>query len=283
MASKLRQSGLSILGDVPWGMHLCIFFETKQDLLDTLLPYFHAGLQDNEFVFWAVGGPLTVEEAHAAMARGIPDYQQHLSRGQVEIVAGSEWYLGRDLKKLTDGWREKINIALAKGFAGVRVSGNAFWLETEYRDDFLAYEQELDESLAGDPILALCSYPLFGSRAADILDVARAHQITAARRNGRWEFIQTAGAPSSHSLTLREIEILTWVARGKSALEAAKTLGISKRTVDAHVHSAMEKLGASNRTEVVALAVRRNIVALDPAGRPARRRESKTRNGAPRT
>jgi DNA-binding CsgD family transcriptional regulator len=283
MAPKLRQTGLSILGDVPWGMHLCIFYETSQDLLDTLIPYFHAGLQDNEFVIWAVSDPLTVEEAHAAMARGIPDYQRHLSRGQVEIVAGSEWYLGRDLKKVTEGWHEKLDAALANGFTGLRVSGNAFWLETRYRDDFLAYEQGLDESLAGCPVLVLCSYPLLSARAVDILDVARAHQLTVARRSGQWEFIQPAGAPSGHSLTQREVEVLTWVARGRSALESAKALGISKRTVDAHVQSAMQKLGASNRAEVVALAVRHHIVELDPSGRPARRRESTIPKNMPRT
>jgi DNA-binding CsgD family transcriptional regulator len=272
MAPKLRQTGLSILGDVPWGMHLCIFYETKQDLLDTLVPYFHAGLRANGFAIWAVSDPLTVEQAHAAMAHGISDYREYLSRGQVEIVEGSEWYLGRDLKKVTDGWHEKLEAALANGFAGMRVSGNAFWLETQYRDEFLAYEQELDQSLAGRAMLVLCSYPLLGSRAVDMLDVARAHHLTAARRSGHWEFIQTIGAPSSHSLTLREVEVLTWVARGKSAWEAGKVLGIAKRTVDEHVASAVRKLGAANRTEAIALAVRHHIVELDSAGRPARRR-----------
>ena len=122
MAAKLRPTGLSILGDVPWGIHLCIFYETMQDLLDTLVPYFHAGLENNEFVIWAVSDPLTVEEAHAAMARGISDYQEYLSRGQIEIIEGSEWYLGRDLKKVTDGWHEKLEAALARGFAGMRAT-----------------------------------------------------------------------------------------------------------------------------------------------------------------
>ena len=37
MASKLRKTGVSVLGDLPWGAHLCLFHETKQDLLDTLI------------------------------------------------------------------------------------------------------------------------------------------------------------------------------------------------------------------------------------------------------
>ena len=33
MAPKLRQSGLSVLGDLSWGTHLCVFYETTDDLL----------------------------------------------------------------------------------------------------------------------------------------------------------------------------------------------------------------------------------------------------------
>jgi LuxR family transcriptional regulator, quorum-sensing system regulator BjaR1 len=63
-------------------------------------------------------------------------------------------------------------------------------------------------------------------------------------------------------LTAREIEVLTWVARGKSAWEIGQILRITKRTVDEHVHAAVLKLGADNRTHAVALAVRDRIVDL---------------------
>ena len=41
-ALDLRKTGISVVGDVPWGTHFCYFYETKQDLLDTLVPYFKA-------------------------------------------------------------------------------------------------------------------------------------------------------------------------------------------------------------------------------------------------
>ena len=53
MASELRRTGISVVGDVPWGTHVCHFYETKQDLLDTLVPYFKAGLESKEL---PVGG-----------------------------------------------------------------------------------------------------------------------------------------------------------------------------------------------------------------------------------
>ncbi len=60
--------------------------------------------------------------------------------------------------------------------------------------------------------------------------------------------------PSFAQLNDREIEILTWVARGKTSAEIAKILGLAKRTVDFHLDNAREKLGARTRTEAVVKA-----------------------------
>ena len=64
------------------------------------------------------------------------------------------------------------------------------------------------------------------------------------------------------ALTTREVEVLRWVARGKSAWEVGEILHITKRTVDEHACTAVRKLGAVNRTHAVALALRDRIIAL---------------------
>ena len=64
------------------------------------------------------------------------------------------------------------------------------------------------------------------------------------------------------NLTAREIEVLRWVAHGKSAWEVGEILLIAKRTVDAHVQTVVRKLGASNRTHAVALALRDGIIKM---------------------
>jgi DNA-binding CsgD family transcriptional regulator len=69
----------------------------------------------------------------------------------------------------------------------------------------------------------------------------------------------------SRVLTLREAEVLTWVARGKSAWEIGEILRITKRTVDEHVQTAVRKLGASNRTHAVALALGEGIIDISAA------------------
>ena len=53
-----------------------------------------------------------------------------------------------------------------------------------------------------------------------------------------------------------------WIASGKSAWEIGEILAISKRTVDEHTQAALRKLGAANRTQAVAIAMRDRIIAL---------------------
>ena len=62
------------------------------------------------------------------------------------------------------------------------------------------------------------------------------------------------------NLTAREREVLTWAAVGKSAWEIGEILSIAKRTVDEHSQTAMQKLGAVNRAQAVAIAIRCRLI-----------------------
>ena len=57
--------------------------------------------------------------------------------------------------------------------------------------------------------------------------------------------------PKLVDLNDREVETLTWVARGKTSAEIAKILDLSKRTIDFHIDNARSKLGAATRSEAV--------------------------------
>ncbi len=64
------------------------------------------------------------------------------------------------------------------------------------------------------------------------------------------------------ALTPREIEVLGQVAGGNRNKDIADRLFISEETVKVHVKHVMDKLGASDRTQAVAIAVRRGIIQL---------------------
>jgi DNA-binding NarL/FixJ family response regulator len=78
------------------------------------------------------------------------------------------------------------------------------------------------------------------------IDFELLHTIIIARlagvaRNQTW--------PKQAMLNDREIETLTWVARGKTSAQIADILNLSKRTVDFHLDNARVKLGATTRTQ----------------------------------
>jgi DNA-binding NarL/FixJ family response regulator len=65
------------------------------------------------------------------------------------------------------------------------------------------------------------------------------------------------------ALTPREVEVLSYVARGLANKEIAHKLGTANGTIKMHVQNILEKLGASDRTHAVTIAIERGILHLD--------------------
>ena len=203
---QLRQTGIGVVGDVPWGTHFFLFHETKEDLIDACVPYFQAGLESGELCIWGIADPLTEEEVRYCLKHAIPGFDDYFERRSIEIVRGREWYMTSDdldLEKVTRGWKQKTERALNAGYAGLRLSSDTAWLERRDWKNFCEYEKEVNDSIVDAPMLALCTYPLPGSAAAEILDVARTHQFAIARRNKGWEVVETSELKQAKAEILR--------------------------------------------------------------------------------
>jgi hypothetical protein len=180
MDKNTRNSGIDIIGDVPWGTHFCQFYQTREDLMDILVPYFKVGLENNEFCMWVTSQPLEVEEAKEALRRVFPDIDVYLEKGQIEIIPYTHWYVKEgvfDSARMLNGWVEKLNQALANGYDGLRLTGNTFWLEKEDWNDFVDYEEEVDRVLGNYRMISLCTYSLDRCNAMEIIDVVTNHQF----------------------------------------------------------------------------------------------------------
>jgi DNA-binding NarL/FixJ family response regulator len=66
----------------------------------------------------------------------------------------------------------------------------------------------------------------------------------------------------SEEITSRETEVLRMLAEGLVNRDIALRLGISEHTVKFHISSILDKLGASTRTEAVALGIRRELIPI---------------------
>ena len=68
--------------------------------------------------------------------------------------------------------------------------------------------------------------------------------------------------PPVEKLTPRQEEVLESLSRGLTNKDIAKQLGISDRSVDEHVEALLQKIGASNRTEAVVIALRKHLLKI---------------------
>ena len=195
MGDEIRKTGIDMIGDVPWGTHFCQFYQTKEDLLDILIPYFRAGLENNEFCMWITSEPLDEQEVLNAMKKTLPNFDQYLKKGQIEILPYTEWYLKGgefESKRTLDGWVDKLNQALAKGYEGLRLTGNTFWLEKKDWKKFTDYENEVDNVISKYRMVAVCTYSLDKCGANEVIDVISNHRFVLIRREGKWEVIESS-------------------------------------------------------------------------------------------
>ncbi|MFP2934779.1 MEDS domain-containing protein, partial [Pyxidicoccus sp. 3LG] len=75
MVGETRRSGLYGVGELPWGSHVCHFYRSGEDLADSLVPFFQAGLEQNEACVWVTSEALPAEDARAALRAAVPDLE----------------------------------------------------------------------------------------------------------------------------------------------------------------------------------------------------------------
>src|SRR5258707_2114564 len=196
METGLRKTGISVVGDVRWVTHFCTFYETTRYLLDITVLYCQPGLESKEFCLWIISNSelITTDEAREALEEAVSDLDRYLAEGRIEIVAHDHWFLKNgvfDFHRVAYAFKEKLDEALASGYAGLRINGSPAWIQAEDPNVLREFEREADHIFADEHIIASCTYPLGESRAEFLLDAARYHQFTIARRQGKWEVLET--------------------------------------------------------------------------------------------
>jgi PAS domain S-box-containing protein len=193
--NQLHDSGIDVIGSVPWGTHFCQFYSTRDDLIDILVPFFKAGLENNEFCMWVTSEPLKKVAARNALRKAIPDYDRYEQKGQIEIIPHDRWYLIDgvfDANRVFDGWIAKLKKAQAAGYSGMRVSGNTFWLEKKHWGTFTDYEAMINDIIGRYEMLALCTYCLDKCNGAAVIDVVKNHQFALTKHHGKWDIIESS-------------------------------------------------------------------------------------------
>jgi hypothetical protein len=150
--------------DMPWGSHVCQFYERKEDLVKMLVPYFVQGLEKNDACVWLVAD-LTVEEAASALGAAVPSLEHYMAKGQMQILHYTKLYTHPDgtvkpADILRDQFAEMGTTVRAKGFRGLRASGAVSWIDTdESMSRFMDYETRVHCAIQDSRMMAVCTYP----------------------------------------------------------------------------------------------------------------------------
>ena len=158
---------------------------------------------------WITSPPLEVEEAREALQKAVPDLDEYFKKGQIEITSYNNGYLlgGKfDSNRVLQGWVEKEKLALKRGFEGMRLTGNTFWIERELWNSFDDYEEALNSVIGQHRILVLCTYCLKNCSGADVLDVVRNHVGTLIKQGRKWSFIEDAAQRKKAEDAIRKSE-----------------------------------------------------------------------------
>ena len=186
--AALTKYGVPGIDKVPFGIHVCHFYRAREDLIDALVPYFAAGLSNNERCVWIT--PFSSDEAAAAL-RSVPSgLDAMLSKGQMQIIDPKSWHPGTqktDENAVVRFWLNEEERALSKGYRGLRGAVDTSSLYIEDWDTLMDYEGAVGDAIRDRRILMLCSYDAHRCQATSVLEAVRTHQHALDRRDVNWE------------------------------------------------------------------------------------------------
>lgn len=242
-----RETGIECVGPVKWGTHLCEFYSTREELADTLVRYFAAGVQQDEFCLCVTSDPSGVEGAKIGLRKAAPYLDRYLDMAQIEIWDYHDWYLRGgyfDADRVFGQWVEREERALDSGYKGLRVTGDVAWLEKEDWPDFMAYEAEVNRAFRQHRMIGLCTYPLDRCTADGVLEVVRNHQSVLGRIAGEWEMLEASSLKIASEELRRLNDNLKDQMEQTSQLETAKTTLSECLRIETSVSQQLQRLSA---------------------------------------
>src|SRR4051812_48086909 len=228
--SSLLDSGIDVVGEMEWGTHISLFYETHNDLVDVIVPYLAAGLSAGELCGWIPSDSEAESAVRDALRERIPDLDDRVARGHMEFGSVENWFRpdGQfDVDAVMNRWHELYNRSGPEhGFTGLRVCGDLGWVRKEDRDRSLIYEGRVHEFARGRAALILCTYPMEHTLASLVLDIAHHHDFVLARRRGKWDSVETP----EHRQAVREIHRLNAELEQRVEQRTAQLISERKRS-----------------------------------------------------
>ena len=177
--------------------HICLVYETEDDLVEILVPYFEKGLENNEVCIWVLSDSILTDDVKKVLKTKIPDLDVYIEKEQMIFLYSKDLYEKYDkfdIKTIMQFWAKKEKQALDKGFKGLRVSGSPNgkeWIE------LVKYEELLNNKILKKPIKAICTYSNKIAGLLKILAVGAHHSKVIVSQEDKWQIVDV---PNSKAL-----------------------------------------------------------------------------------
>jgi hypothetical protein len=183
-------AGDKALLNMPWGSQVCQFYNSKEELVKLLVPYFKQGLERNEACVWLVGD-MSAEEAKNALAAAVSGLEHYMAKGLMQIGHYSEFDTNPDgtlrpADKLREQFADVGSTVRASGPEGPHASGNAGCADngaaaSQLMDD----ESKVNCAIQSSRMMAVCTYPAKATFRRRCRDLIRDHGKIFVKR-GEW-------------------------------------------------------------------------------------------------
>ena len=187
-------SCIDFVADMPSGSHFNIFYENMDELVDVLVSYIKAGLENNDLCVWRLFDPVTtVDWAKGVLVNAGIDADGYVRSGQLEIVLYNQWLESDGKYNFTRIFNEIEKMygrAITNGFNNVRMTGDSSLISDETWPQYINYEKEANDIIANARMIALCTYPLSRCSKSQIFDAIGNHEGTIIKKDGHWTIMK---------------------------------------------------------------------------------------------
>ncbi len=178
MKKKLRNTGIDVVGAVPWGVHMGCFYDSTKDLMNILSPYISAGLENNELCICVYGCGINVNKITKMLAAAGIDIEENRTKGRLLFLPCNEWlidgYFFDDIY-ISKKWNDLICHAADNGFEGIRAVVDTSWIKMCCSANFHKYERILNGIVPSRPMLKLCLYDFNKLDAFEVARIIKSH------------------------------------------------------------------------------------------------------------
>jgi len=179
---------------VPVGSHVCLVYETDEQVVDIVVPYFEESLRNNEVGIWVLTKSLKRDKVKKALKMNIPGIDDYIEKEQMIIIGDEDVYTksGRfDQEQTLRFWAGEQKKALDKGFKGISVCGNGNWVRQAQWNELVNYERSAQEFMRGKHIKAICAYSKEIAGLPEILSVGICHTKVVYCQGKGWKILDT--------------------------------------------------------------------------------------------